>query len=69
MHWGDMIVESKIFRLIIKGAFWTSIVIALLIIFMISNFIFKIKFLDYRFDDGELHPPIEASINNEHLFN
>jgi uncharacterized membrane protein YdbT with pleckstrin-like domain len=61
VHWGDMIVESKIFRLIIKGAFWTSIVIALLLIFMVINFIFKIKFLDYRFDDGELHPPIETS--------
>lgn len=69
MQWGDMIVESKIFRLIIKSAFWVSVVIAFLIIFMIVNFIFKITFLDYRFDDGELHPPIEASINNDHLFN
>ncbi|ALC91657.1 hypothetical protein AM500_19115 [Bacillus sp. FJAT-18017] len=63
MHWGDMIVESKIFRLIIKGTFWTSIVIALLIIFMIGNFIFKISFLDYRFDDGELIPPVESATN------
>ncbi|MEH7226754.1 hypothetical protein V7112_23395 [Bacillus sp. JJ1566] len=69
MHWGDMIVESKIFRLIIKGAFWTSIVIALLIIFMIGNFIFKITFLDYRFDDGELIPPVESTTNYEHFLN
>ncbi|WP_409274749.1 hypothetical protein V1499_06470 [Neobacillus sp. SCS-31] len=60
MYRGDMIVESKIFRLVILGAFWTSIVIALLIIFMIINFIFKFTFLDYRFDDGKLHPPIET---------
>ncbi|RKJ33465.1 hypothetical protein D7X33_39130 [Butyricicoccus sp. 1XD8-22] len=69
MHWGDMIVESKIFRLIIKSAFWASIVIALLILFMIGNFFCKIYFLDYRFDDGELYPPIEATIINTHLFN
>ncbi|WP_099363908.1 hypothetical protein [Fredinandcohnia onubensis] len=67
MYWGDMIVGSKIFRLIIKGAFWTSIVIALLLTFMVINFIFKITLLDYRFDDGELHPPIEIQINNDHL--
>ncbi|RFB12661.1 hypothetical protein DZB84_18030 [Bacillus sp. HNG] len=70
MHWGDMIDESKIFKLIIKGAFWTSMVIALLIIFMIGNFILKITFLDnYRFDDGELIPPVESTTNYEHFLN
>jgi hypothetical protein len=69
MHWGDIIVESKIFRLIIKSAFWASILIAILILFMIGNFLLKIYILDYRFDDGELHPPIEATIINNHLFN
>jgi hypothetical protein len=69
MHWGDMIVESKIFRLIIKSVFCASIVIAILILFMIGNFLFKIYILDNRFDDGELHPPIEATIINDHLFN
>ncbi|SOC43695.1 hypothetical protein [Ureibacillus acetophenoni] len=69
MHWGDMVIESKIFRLIIKGAFWTSIALAILILLMISNFFFKIIFLDYRFDDGELHPPIEVSISNGYLTN
>lgn len=60
MQWGDMIIGSKIFRVFIKSAFWVSVVIAILVIFMIVNFIFKITFLDYRFDDGELHPSIEA---------
>lgn len=63
MHWGEMIVESKAFKFIIKSAFWISIAIAILVVFMIANFIFKITFLDYRFDDGELKPPIEAVIN------
>lgn len=57
-----MLVESKAFKIIIKGAFWGTIAIALLIIFMISNFFFKIYILDYRFDDGELHPPTATSI-------
>lgn len=67
MNWGDMLVESKAFKIIIKGAFWGTIAIGLLIIFMICNFLFKINILDYRFDDGELHPPIETSINNDQL--
>ncbi|MFD1781728.1 hypothetical protein ACFSFW_24075 [Fredinandcohnia salidurans] len=65
MNWGDILVESKAFKIIIKGAFWCTIAIGLLIIFMIGNFLFKINNLDYRFDDGELHPPIETSINND----
>jgi hypothetical protein len=60
MAWGSMIVESKSFQIIIKGAFLASIVIILLILFMVVNFIIKIAFLDYRFDDGVLKPPIEA---------
>lgn len=64
-----MIVESKIFRIFIKSAFWTSIIIALLIIFMIGNFIFKITFLDYRFDDGELIRPVEATSDDEYFLN
>jgi hypothetical protein len=67
VNWGDMIVESKSFRIIIKGAFWVSIAIALLIIFMIGNFLFKISILDYRFDDGKLMPPIETAIYNEQM--
>ncbi|MEH7379997.1 hypothetical protein V7138_05900 [Bacillus sp. JJ1533] len=62
MSWG---VESKAFRIIIKGALLGFIAIALLIMFMIGNFLFKIYILDYRFDDGELTPPIETAINNE----
>lgn len=65
MSWGDMLVESKVFRIFIKGVFWGTIAIALLIIFIIGTFLFKIYVLDYRFDDGELHPPIETSINND----
>lgn len=64
MNWVDRIVESKAFRIIIKGAYWGCIAMALLILFMIGNFLFKIYILDYRFDDAELHPPIETSINN-----
>jgi len=67
MNWGDILVESKALKIIIKGAFWCTIAIALLIIFMIGNFLFMINILDYRFDDGELHPPIETSINNDQL--
>lgn len=68
MNWADRVVESKAFRIIIKGTFYGCIAIALLIIFMISNFLFKIYILDYRFDDAELHPPIETSISNEQLY-
>jgi hypothetical protein len=60
LEWGSMLVESKAFKIIIKGAFLASSVIILLILFMLVNFISKIYFLDYRFDDGELKPPIEA---------
>jgi len=67
MYWADRIVESKAFRIIINRAFWVGIAIALLIIFMIGNFLFKVYILEYRFDDGELHPPIENSINNDQL--
>lgn len=62
---GEKLVKSKAFKFIIKGAFWVTIAIALLMFFMIGSFLFKIYFLDYRFDDGELHPPIESSINND----
>ncbi|RFB09455.1 hypothetical protein DZB84_24345 [Bacillus sp. HNG] len=62
MGWGG---ETKAFRIIIKGAFLGFIAIALLIMFMIGNFLVKIYILDYRFDDGELTPPIETAINNE----
>ena len=65
MNWGDMLVESKVFGAIIKGVFWSSIAVVLLIIFMIGNFLFKIYILDYRFDDGEIKPPIESVINNK----
>lgn len=61
MYWGDKLIESKRFQYILTGAFWSTIVIALLILFMIANFIIKIAFLDYRFDDGELKPPIESA--------
>ena len=62
MNWAEKIVESKAFKVIVIGAFWTTIAIALLIVFMIGSFLFKIYVMDYRFDDGELHPPIEASM-------
>ncbi len=65
LNWVDRILESKAFRTIIKGTFWGCIAVALLILFMIGSFLFKIYILDYRFDDGELHPPIEASINEK----
>ncbi len=67
MGLGDRLVESKVFRISIKGVFWGTLAIALLIIFMIGNFLFKIFILDYRFDDGKLHPPIETSVNNDQL--
>ncbi|MCG7346292.1 hypothetical protein MHZ92_19470 [Sporosarcina sp. ACRSL] len=67
MSWGDRLVESKAFRFSIKGVFWGVIAIALLTIFMIGNFLFKIYVLDYRFDDGKLHPPIEATTINDQL--
>lgn len=38
-----------------------SLLLVLLVIFMIGQFLFKIYILDYRFDDGELHPPIEEN--------
>ncbi|BDH61556.1 hypothetical protein MTP04_16860 [Lysinibacillus sp. PLM2] len=63
MNWIDRFIGSNAFRTIIKGAYWGCIAIALLFLFMIGSFLFKIYVLDYRFDDGELHPPIEASIN------
>lgn len=63
LSWVDRIRESKTFKTIIKGTFWGCIAAALLILFMIGSFLFKIYILDYRFDDGELHSPIEASIN------
>ena len=69
MNWRDMLVESKAFRISIKGVFWGTIAIALLIIFIIGNFLFKIYILDYRFDDGKLHPPIETSIDNDQTTN
>jgi hypothetical protein len=61
MDWGSKIVESKLFIFIIKSAFWVSIAIVLLIIFMIVNFLFKMYFLDYRYydTDGGFKPPIE----------
>ncbi|KGR74356.1 hypothetical protein [Ureibacillus manganicus] len=59
MNWGDRLVESKAFKIIIVGALWGTIVFALLIVFMIGNFLFNIYILDYRFDDGELQPPVE----------
>jgi uncharacterized membrane protein YdbT with pleckstrin-like domain len=65
MSWGDKIVESKFFKIVINGAFWGFIAIVILIIFMVGNFLFKIYILDYRFDDGELLPPI--AIDNEQL--
>ena len=67
MSWGDILVESKAFKTSIKVVFWGTFTIALPIIFMIGNFLFKIYILDYRFDDGKLHPPIETSINNDQL--
>lgn len=67
MNWGVMLIESKALRIIIKGVFLGCIALALFILFMIGNFLFKIYILDYRFDDGELHPPIETSINNDQL--
>jgi hypothetical protein len=60
LDWGTMMIESKAFKIFIKGAFLATFVIILLILFMVVNFISKIYFLDYRFDDGELKPPIEA---------
>lgn len=63
MNWADKIVESKAFKIIIIGALWGTIALVLLITYMIAHFFFNIYFLDYRFDDGELHPPIEASLN------
>ena len=65
LNWLNRILESKAFRTIIKGTFWGCITVALLILFMIGSFLFKIYILDYRFDDGELHPPIEASVNEK----
>ncbi len=65
LNWIDRFIESKSFRTIIKGTYWGCIAIALLILFMIGSFLFKIYILDYRFDDGELHPPVEASKNEE----
>ncbi|WP_141096070.1 hypothetical protein [Ureibacillus massiliensis] len=62
LNWIDRFIGSNAFRTIIKGAYWGCIAIALLFLFMIGSFLFKIYVLDYRFDDGELHPPIEASI-------
>ena len=56
----DKILASKTFTTIIKGAFWGCVALTVLIFFMIGSFLFKIYILDYRFDDGELHPPMEA---------
>jgi formate-dependent nitrite reductase membrane component NrfD len=56
----DKAIESKLFRISIKSAFFISIGIIALVLFMIFNFLFKIYFLDYRFDDLELKPPIET---------
>lgn len=67
LNLGDKLVESKAFRIIIKGAFWVAIAITLLIIILIGNFLFKIYILDFRFDDGELHSPIETSKNIDQL--
>lgn len=65
MNWADKIVESKIFRIILKSFFWLCICVFLFTLFAIGNFLFKIYILDYRYDDAELHPPIENSINSE----
>jgi hypothetical protein len=67
MDWASKIVESKGFSFIIKGAFWVSIAIALIIIFMIGNFLFKLYILDYRYfdTDGGLKP-LNEEINREH---
>ncbi|WP_102348489.1 hypothetical protein [Bacillus sp. Marseille-P3661] len=64
MDWGNIIVESKAFRVLIKSAFWTSIVIGFLILLMIASFIIKLTFLDYKFDDGELKPPVQHTSKN-----
>ncbi|QED46074.1 hypothetical protein [Cytobacillus dafuensis] len=60
--WADMETESKIIKCSIGSVIFLSIVIAALVLFMIANFLFKIYFLDYRFDDGELEPPIEQTV-------
>jgi hypothetical protein len=67
MNWGNKIIESKLFSFFIKSAFWVTIAIILLIIFMIGHFLFKIYFLDYRYydTDGGLKPPFEE-INRNH---
>lgn len=58
--WAEKAIESKLFRISIKSVFFISIGIIAFVLFMIFNFLFKIYFLDYRFDDLELKPPIET---------
>jgi hypothetical protein len=54
--WADKAIESKLYRIGIKSAFFISIGIIVLVLLMITNFLYKIHFLDYRFDDLELKP-------------
>jgi hypothetical protein len=63
MNWMDKAVESNFFKITIKSAYYLSLAIILLILLMIVNFLFKIHVQDYRFDDGELKPPVVTTKN------
>lgn len=58
VDWSERIAESKVFKYSIWGSYFLLISIIVLILFMVGSFLLKIYILDYRFDDGELHPPI-----------
>jgi hypothetical protein len=58
MSWMDRAIESNFFKITIKLAYYLTLAIIVLIFLMIVNFLFKIYVQDYRFDDGELKPPV-----------
>ena len=64
-NWSEWVAQSKLFKFGILSTVILFIAIIALILFMIGSFLFKLYILDYRFDDGEIQPPIE-SIQGQH---
>lgn len=58
--WSERIAQSKLLKFSILSTFILFFAIIAMILFMIGSFLFKLYILDYRFDDGEIHPPIES---------
>ncbi|MBE4909905.1 hypothetical protein IMZ08_17865 [Bacillus luteolus] len=64
----DKVMQSKAFKMSLKSVLYLCILLVGLVLFMVGSFLYKVYIIDYRFDDGELMPPNEASITVERFY-